>query len=140
MTLTRPQCIDNSTRGIELLVNSRLQNSTTFHLLNNESFIVGCRRCNINKAAPNWFYSNHTIIPGCNNISEICTQTIGTIKYLEILSFHESLVGEYKCTRKGRIYVELGQLFWGLLSFYVSVQRDSFANPLPTIREKLDQA
>ena len=111
VTLVRAQCIGN--RGIEILVDGRLWNSTTFYLSNNDRLVVGCRRCNITKEAPNWFYSNHTVIPSCINVSEfqICTQTIGTIRYLEFLSFQESLAGEYRCTSKGRINVELGEYY-----------------------------
>ena len=113
MTLVRAQCIGNS--GIEILVHGQLWNSTTFYLFKNERFLLECRRCNRNnKEAPNWFYSNHTIIPSCNNVSElqICTQTIETIKFLEFMSFQESLAGEYRCTSNGRINVALGELFY----------------------------
>ena len=113
MTLVTTQCVNN--HSIEIFVDGQLWNSTTatFHIFNNEQFIVGCKRCNINKKAPNWFYPNHTAIQGCNNGSEmlLCTQINGTIKYLEFLSFQESLIGEYKCTSKGKIDVKLGKLF-----------------------------
>lgn len=111
VTLVGAQCIGNS--AIEILVDDQLRNSTVFYLHNNERLVVGCRRCNIKKEAPNWFYFNHTIIQSCDNASElqICTQSIGTIKYLEFLSFQESLAGEYRCASKGRINVQLGEFF-----------------------------
>ena len=110
VTFVGAQCIIGNS-GVEILVDDQLWNSTILYIFNNENLMIECRRCNIKKEAPNWFYSNHTFIQSCDNASEsqICVQSIGTITYLEFLSFQESLAGEYRCASR-RINVKLGEL------------------------------
>ena len=77
-----------------------------------DSFVIGCRRCDVSKGAPNWFYPNRTEISSCNvSSSSVCAEYDANdelIRYLNFTSVTRSLAGTYRCTNR-RVIININE-------------------------------
>ena len=79
-----------------------------------DSFVIGCRRCNVNRGAPNWFYGGDEILD-CNIAnSSVCTEydsNDNLVRYLSFTSATTSVAGVYSCTRtRSRVTININDL------------------------------
>ena len=79
-----------------------------------DSFVIGCRRCDVTRGPPNWLYRNRTEIPSCNvSDSSVCTEydaNDNLIRYLHFTSVTTSIAGSYRCTRNQRFFININEL------------------------------
>ena len=76
-----------------------------------DSFVIGCRRCDVTRGAPNWYHPNRTEILSCNvSSSSICAEydaNDNLIQYLRFTSVTTSVAGTYRCTARQRIIINI---------------------------------
>ena len=113
--LVTGQCTKENPRRIVLFEDDEIFTDSPPRLSRTvgDSFVIGCRRCDVTRGRPNWFYPNRTEILSCNvSTSSVCAEYDANddlIRYLHFTSVTTSVAGTYRCTARQRIIITINE-------------------------------